>query len=133
MAVITPYIKTRRHHLVRHIERMNKTRKHDRCIRARRRYRYYTKMLQAWPQWCANSKTTEHIYREAKRRGKTVDHIVPLSSPIVCGLHVPWNLEIVDREQNESKGNYFWPDCPHECLPLFADTPLVPYQLTLIA
>lgn len=71
----------------------------------------------ATPGW-ANEFFISEIYRLAKLRTEFtgikwhVDHIVPLQSPIVCGLHVECNLQVIPAFENFSKNNRHWPDMP---------------------
>lgn len=67
---------------------------------AARRSRKYS----ATPSW-VSKKDIAALYVEAARLGLTVDHIIPLKNPTVCGLHVPWNLQLLTGSDNSSKGN----------------------------
>lgn len=49
-------------------------------------------------------------YRQAQLQGLTVDHIVPLTHPKVCGLHVPWNMQLLTDTENKRKNNKLPPE-----------------------
>jgi hypothetical protein len=75
--------------------------------------------LQATSGWYSIEHTSiQAIYAEAKMIEEQtgilhhVDHIVPLQSDIVCGLHCLANLQILTAKENCSKGNQYWPDMP---------------------
>jgi hypothetical protein len=71
----------------------------------------------AIPKWVDMEKISR-FYAEAKRlTAETgiqhhVDHMVPLKSPYVCGLHVHDNLRVVPWIENLKKRNLWWPDMP---------------------
>jgi 5-methylcytosine-specific restriction endonuclease McrA len=67
----------------------------------------------ATPPWITKEQKLlmRKIYLEAQRLTKlfgqryVVDHIVPLINEDVCGLHVPWNLQVMTQEENLKKSN----------------------------
>ena len=67
---------------------------------------YKRRVRFATPNWADKTKIKE-IYKQASRLNLTVDHIIPLNHPLVCGLNVPENLQILSRSANSSKNNTF--------------------------
>lgn len=65
--------------------------------------------LRAMPAWADRSQI-KAIYAEARRVSEAtgikhhVDHFYPLRGELVCGLHVPANLQIIPAHVNQSKG-----------------------------
>lgn len=76
-----------------------------------------SRKLLATPLWADDSVIRE-IYRKAERMTLEtgviyhVDHIVPIRSPLVCGLHWEGNMQIITATENMSKCNRYWPDMP---------------------
>jgi hypothetical protein len=71
-------------------------------------------LLNATPSW-TNKEAVVGMYKLARLFNKTglslhVDHIVPLNSEKVCGLHCEANLQLLPSSNNISKGNRHWPD-----------------------
>ena len=65
----------------------------------------------AQPAWLSKEQRQQMAtyYKEAARLTKEkgipheVDHIVPIRGKQVCGLHVPWNLQILTSKENRLK------------------------------
>ena len=68
---------------------------------------------EATPPWLTkeDKDAIKKLYRVAMELTKitgvryVVDHIRPLHSEVVCGMHVPWNLEVITQEENLRKSN----------------------------
>ena len=52
----------------------------------------------------ADKKEIRKIYN-GRPENMHVDHIIPITSNIVCGLHVHWNLQYLTPQENSDKGN----------------------------
>jgi hypothetical protein len=69
----------------------------------------------ATPPW-ADFKAIRVVYAQAAymtlKTGElhTVDHVIPLQHPRVCGLHVPENMQVLHHIDNGAKSNYFCPE-----------------------
>lgn len=66
--------------------------------------RYAKRLVTQCPPW-ADRSAIRAIYRRAAELGLTVDHVIPLQHPAVCGLHVPANLQLMAHRENSKKGN----------------------------
>jgi len=79
------------------------------------------KQRNATPSWSSDEferLVISEAYRLAKLRSTMVgvvhhvDHIVPLQSTLVCGLHCAANLQVMPGFENQSKKNLYWPEMP---------------------
>lgn len=103
---------------------INNEKQKQRKLRHPEKYAHYENLrrarkLKATPLW-ANLEYIKIFYFLAKEEEKRlqvkvhVDHIVPLRSKLVCGLHNEFNLQLLTQKQNSSKLNYWWPDMPQK-------------------
>lgn len=75
---------------------------------------YKARKRQATPSW-ADRPAMLRVYQLARFATEesgliyTVDHIVPLVSDLVCGLHCEQNLQVMSLSENASKNNRYDP------------------------
>ncbi len=68
-------------------------------------------LAQATPKW-ADFEAIQDVFIEAEYFQLEVDHTVPLTSKLVCGLHCEDNLQLMTTADNRRKSNKYWPDMP---------------------
>ena len=64
----------------------------------------------ATPSWVRNADLQAVYFKAQQLTEQTgipheVDHIVPVTHDLICGLNVPVNLQILTREENRRKAN----------------------------
>ncbi len=95
--------------------RYTKYNKENPEVRAHHSAKRRSDTLNATPSWLTKEQHDDikAMYRLAKKFEKLcdvryhVDHIVPLAGNDVCGLHVPWNLQLLPAKINMTKGNRY--------------------------
>lgn len=90
-----------------------KWREEKRHLHNAKNAKYRATKRNATPKWLNERHNQEmiYLYEEARRLtdrtgiSHHVDHIMPLTHPTSCGLHVPWNLQILTETENLRKSN----------------------------
>jgi 5-methylcytosine-specific restriction endonuclease McrA len=78
-------------------------------------YKREDRLKEATPNWLTTEMLSEikEIYARRQEVSNVtgiehhVDHVVPIQGIDVCGLHVPWNLQILTAEENLRKSNKY--------------------------
>ncbi|MCK5610588.1 HNH endonuclease [Candidatus Pacearchaeota archaeon] len=96
------YVENRDHMLERNKQYDKKHKGQRAAATAKRR----AKKLNATPKWLTKDhlEKIKEIYKN-RPEGYHVDHIVPLQGKDASGLHTPWNLQYLTKEENLRKSN----------------------------
>lgn len=99
----------------KHDKYLRQYRKDNRAKNAARNSRRRKAIELATPDW-VNYQSIIDVYMQRENKSVKdgivyhVDHIIPVQSKKVCGLHVPWNLQIITAEENIAKSNSLPPE-----------------------
>jgi 5-methylcytosine-specific restriction endonuclease McrA len=79
------------------------------------RGRYIRAACLSFPKWVKRADLAHLKELRAALTASTgiphvIDHVIPLNHPMVCGLSVPENLQVITYRQNGAKSNYWNPD-----------------------
>ncbi len=79
------------------------------------RRRYVEQKILATPPWVSHRDFLDLQIAKMERTLETgvqhtLDHIIPLNHPMVCGLNVPWNIQVIPAGANAAKSNNWNPD-----------------------
>lgn len=85
---------------------------HVHWVKASKRSRYIQAVILSAPPWvdrAALRRIQDNCRAISALSGipHEVCHIVPLNHPLVCGLTVPWNLEIKTAKINQAESNHW--------------------------
>jgi len=108
----TKWKEWRKNNLNHDLERNRKYGQKNKDVVKRKAARRRANKKTQTPQWADLCKINQ-IYQECPP-GFHVDHIYPLKSNYLCGLHIETNLQILTEKQNLIKNNREWPgqlDC----------------------
>lgn len=76
---------------------------------------WHLQRVLATPAWSSMGRILG-VYRLSRKMSidtgvpHNVDHIVPLTHPRVCGLHVWWNLRVIPAAVDRAKSNHWCPE-----------------------
>lgn len=87
--------------------------KRNRGIKNAHTAKYRAVKLQRTPVWLSTKQLNDiknwyvraNLIKNFTGENWHVDHQVPLQGSNVSGLHVPWNLQLLSRQENSSKRN----------------------------
>jgi hypothetical protein len=88
-------------------------------IERHRRRDYIRRCVLSFPPW-VDKKALRALWYQARmaeiRTGlpHVLDHVIPVSHPLVCGLSVPWNMRVLSACANAVKGNSWHPEMPEQ-------------------